>query len=212
MTAKPNRAERRETTRALRRAEKQGCDCCGKPLSRLLPSLVLRTAAGMKIVHAACPWPPSAVCVSLVSAEVCKVNPDIEGDRIWFEAHPGAEYRFRKALPEEWERWAISQVHGALRNGLSPIQLADCPEADRFMAVRQLEPGKRARLPWIGSRRPTDAEMAEQFKRSFSNKSGVGMDAAAIAATVAAKAVGIIEHDMIDVAMAEGESLSAIKH
>lgn len=211
----PNRAERREAKRAMDRTAKNGCDCCGKPLSRIMPALVLRTPAGMKIQHATCPMPPDSVCTMFVSAEFGGTNPDIDGDRIWFEAHPGAVYRFRKALPEEWDRWRLSNTYGALREGMAPPELPDVPEDQQFMAVRQFEPGKRARMPVgvpDGVPWPDEAEMAKQFASAFGKKQGVSLDAALIAVTCAAKDLGILDHDVLDIAAAEGEARDAIKH
>ena len=147
---KSNRAERREIDRAIKRADKRGNDCCGQPMSRLMPALVLRLPSGIKVWHTTCPTPPGAICIGVMSAECGNKNPDIEVDRIWFAAHPGAEFYWRKAQPEEWERWAVSRQYLALQNNL-PLDgpLVDCPEEHRHMAVRQVEPGKRMRLPIV---------------------------------------------------------------
>ena len=215
---KSNRAERREINRAIKRAGKRGNDCCGQPMSRLMPSLLLRTSSGIKVWHTTCPTPPGAICIGVMSAECSDKNPDIEVDRIWFEAHPDAEFYWRKAQPEEWERWYVSRQHLALQNSI-PLDgpLVDCPEEHRHMAVRQLEPGKRSRLPIVISPEfppPTVERMRAQFVRAFGENKVLPMtvDPAVIAATVAAKAFGGIPHDLLDIAAAEGESLSAIKH
>lgn len=217
-TIKYNRAERREIDRAVKRAGKRGNDCCGKPMSRLLPSLVLRTQSGIKMWHTTCPTPPGALCIGVMSAECSDKNPDIEADRIWFAAHPDVEFYWRKAQPEEWERWALSRQYLALQNNL-PLDgpLVDCPEEHRHMAVRQLEPGKRMRLPIVISPDippPTVERMRELFTKLFNADKvlPIAFDPALIAATVAAKAFGNIPHDLMDIAEAEGESLSAIKH
>lgn len=217
-TIKYSRAERREIDRAVKRAERRGNDCCGEPMSRLLPSLILRTQFCIKVWHTTCPTPPGALCIGVLSAEYGDNNPDIEVDRVWFAAHPDVEFYWRKAQQEEWERWALSRKYLALQNNI-PLDgaLVDCPEEHRYMAVRQLEPGKRMRLPIVISPDippPTVERMRELFTSLFNTAKAlpVAFDPALITVTAAAKAFGEIPHDLLDIAEAEGESLSAIKH
>lgn len=100
---------------------------------------------------------------------------ELDGDRRFFERRPHRSYRLRRAFPAEGEQVSI------LIGGECPMRASAL-----FTAVRQLTPGVRVRIFFLGPRDletdVSDAEAAECFHR-FNTTTAPDDLAAALAAT-----------------------------
>jgi len=215
MTRQQRRALKRKFGKACARTDRCGLDCCGAPVTSILPTVVVEdiVTGRSEIWHVHClsPAQNETKKVTGVHATFSAKDPHIEVDRVWFDTHPGVDAYVRAPQDEEWLAIGIREKLTTRQHGFEVGPEEIPPVELQQIIVFQKEPGQRARLRFIGLRSAAEAGLASgeiALNQFYSNDDpAFNPTAATIITSANLKAFGVTERDVFDDAEEMGAAM-----